>query len=209
MNLKKYISKILFVAIVVGLATIISSGLNYINELEEQIIERDKLISRLAVSDALVREYFDIKQDSLTNETVYTLKPSKKEQVQIVERIIDGYGMGETIITPEEMRIKYNSMAKDYTKLVGKYNQLVGEYNEVVEHMAYNDALKAALDLMYKNYGLKCNIKKDSSMYIISLPEFSKVDSALILLPYFRENLHFDDKSGKWIITRSIVEKNR
>lgn len=209
MNLKKYISKILFVAIVVGLATIISSGLNYINELEEQIIERDKLISRLAVSDALVREYFDIKQDSLTNETVYTLKPSKKEQVQIVERIIDGYGMGETIITPEEMRIKYNSMAKDYTKLVSKYNQLVGEYNEVVEHMAYNDALKAALDLMYKNYGLKCNIKKDSSMYIISLPEFSKVDSALILLPYFRENLHFDDKSGKWIITRSIVEKNR
>lgn len=209
MNLKKYISKILFVAIVVGLATIISSGLNYINELEEQIIERDKLIRRLAVSDALVREYFDIKQDSLTNETVYTLKPSKKEQVQIVERIIDGYGMGETIITPEEMRIKYNSMAKDYTKLVSKYNQLVGEYNEVVEHMAYNDALKAALDLMYKNYGLKCNIKKDSSMYIISLPEFSKVDSALILLPYFRENLHFDDKSGKWIITRSIVEKNR
>lgn len=209
MNLKKYISKILFVAIVVGLATIISSGLNYINELEEQIIERDKLISRLAVSDALVREYFDIKQDSLTNETVYTLKPSKKEQVQIVERIIDGYGMGETIITPEEMRIKYNSIAKDYTKLVSKYNQLVGEYNEVVEHMAYNDALKAALDLMYKNYGLKCNIKKDSSMYIISLPEFSKVDSALILLPYFRENLHFDDKSGKWIITRSIVEKNR
>lgn len=209
MNLKKYISTILFVAIVVGLATIISSGLNYINELEEQIIERDKLISRLAVSDALVREYFDIKQDSLTNETVYTLKPSKKEQVQIVERIIDGYGMGETIITPEEMRIKYNSMAKDYTKLVSKYNQLVGEYNEVVEHMAYNDALKAALDLMYKNYGLKCNIKKDSSMYIISLPEFSKVDSALILLPYFRENLHFDDKSGKWIITRSIVEKNR
>lgn len=209
MNLKKYISTILFVAIVVGLATIISSGLNYINELEEQIIERDKLISRLAVSDALVREYFDIKQDSLTNETVYTLKPSKKEQVQIVERIIDGYGMGETIITPEEMRIKYNSMAKDYTKLVSKYNQLVGEYNEVVEHMAYNDALKAALDLMYKNYGLKCNIKKDSSMYIISLPEFSKVDSALILLPYFRENLHFDDKSVKWIITRSIVEKNR
>lgn len=209
MNLKKYISKILFVAIVVGLATIISSGLNYINELEEQIIERDKLISRLAVSDALVREYFDIKQDSLTNETVYTLKPSKKEQVQIVERIIDRYGMGETIITPEEMRIKYNSMAKDYTKLVSKYNQLVGEYNEVVEHMAYNDALKAALDLMYKNYGLKCNIKKDSSMYIISLPEFSKVDSALILLPYFRENLHFDDKSGRWIITRSIVEKNR
>ena len=209
MNLKKYISTILFVAILVGLATIISSGFNYINELEEQIIERDKLISRLAVSDALVREYFDIKQDSLTNETVYTLKPSKKEQVQIVERIIDGYGMGETIITPEEMRIKYNSMAKDYTKLVSKYNQLVGEYNEVVEHMAYNDALKAALDLMYKNYGLKCNIKKDSSMYIISLQEFSKVDSALILLPYFRENLHFDDKSGKWIITRSIVEKNR
>lgn len=209
MNLKKYISTILFVSIVVGLATIISSGLNYINELEEQIIERDKLISRLAVSDALVREYFDIKQDSLTNEIVYTLKPSKKEQVQIVERIIDGFGMGETIITPEEMRIKYNSIAKDYTKLVSKYNQLVGEYNEVVEHMAYNDALKAALDLIYKNYGLKCNIKKDSSMYIISLPEFSKVDSALILLPYFRENLHFDDKSGKWIITRSIVEKNR
>ena len=209
MNLKKYISTILFVAILVGLATIISSGFNYINELEEQIIERDKLISRLAVSDALVREYFDIKQDSLTNEIVYTLKPSKKEQVPIVERIIDRYGMGETIITPEEMRIKYNSMAKDYTKLVSKYNQLVGEYNEVVEHMAYNDALKAALDLMYKNYGLKCNIKKDSSMYIISLQEFSKVDSALILLPYFRENLHFDDKSGKWIITRSIVEKNR
>lgn len=208
MKFKKYIWTIILVVIAVGLTSLLNSGLSYIDKLESQIAERDSLISQLAVSDALVRDFFDIKKDPFSNEVIYTLKPSKKGEVQLVsERYIDKFKIGETTITPDEMRIKYNSIVKDYTGVVDKYNQLVREYNEAVEHIAYNEALKAALDLMYKNYGVKCDIKKDSSMYLISLPNCSRIDSALILLPYFREYLHFDEKSGKWVITRNVVEK--
>ena len=44
MKFKKYIWTIILVVIAVGLTSIISSGLNYIDELEEQIIEKKPVI---------------------------------------------------------------------------------------------------------------------------------------------------------------------
>ena len=229
MKYKKYIWTIILVVIIIGLTTIINSGINYIDRLENQIIERDSLISRLTISEALVKEYFDIEQDSLTNEITYTLKPSRKDPVQIVYRnMSETFQAGNDILTSEEVVKRYNSLIGEFSqyaveneKLVDKYNQLVRDHNKLVKdynglvnlynkksgNKAYSDALKAALNLINKNYGINYEITNDSTSYKVVVPSSQKIDSALMLLPYFRENLHYDEKSGKWLITRRVVEK--
>lgn len=229
MKYKKYIWTIILVVIIIGLTTVINSGINYINKLENQIIERDSLISRLTISEALVKEYFDIEQDSLTNEITYTLKPSKQDPVQIVYRnMSETFKAGDDILTSEEVVKRYNSLIGEFSqyaveneKLVDKYNQLVRDHNKLVKdynelvnlynkksgNKAYSDALKAALDLINKNYGINYEITNDSTSYKVVVSSSQKIDSALMLLPYFRENLHYDEKSGKWVITRRVVEK--
>lgn len=229
MKYKKYIWTIILVVIIIGLTTIINSGINYIDRLENQIIERDSLISRLTISEALVKEYFDIEQDSLTNEITYTLKPSKQDPIQIVYRnMSETFQAGNDILTSEEVVKRYNSLIGEFSqyaveneKLVDKYNQLVRDHNKLIkdhnelvtlynkksDNKAYSEALKSALDLINKNYGINYEIKRDSTAYKIVLPPSPRIDSALMLLPYFRENLHYDEKSGKWVITRNVVEK--
>lgn len=229
MKYKKYIWTIILVVIIIGLTTIINSGINYIDRLENQIIERDSLISRLTISEALVKEYFDIEQDSLTNEITYTLKPSKQDPVQIVYRnMSETFQAGNDILTSEEVVKRYNSLIGEFSqyaveneKLVDKYNQLVRDHNKLIkdhnelvtlynnksDNKAYSEVLKSALDLINKNYGINYEIKRDSTAYKIVLPPSPRIDSALMLLPYFRENLHYDEKSGKWVITRNVVEK--
>lgn len=229
MKYKKYIWTIILVVIIIGLTTIINSGINYIDRLENQIIERDSLISRLTISEALVKEYFDIEQDSLTNEITYTLKPSKQDSVQIVYRnMSETFQTGNDILTSEEVVKRYNSLigefsqyvdeneklvdqynqlVRDHNKLVKDYNELVNLYNKKSGNKAYSDALKAALDLINKNYGINYEITNDSTSYKVVVASSQKIDSALMLLPYFRENLHYDEKSGKWVITRRVVEK--
>lgn len=229
MKFKKYIWTIILVVIVVGLSSILNSGLIYINKLESQITERDSLISRLTISEALVKEYFDIEQDSLTNELTYTLKPSKQEPVQIVYRnMSETFKAGDDILTSKEVVERYNSLigefsqyaveneklvdkynqlVRDHNKLIKDYNELVTLYNKKLDNKAYSEALKSALDLINKNYGINYEIKRDSTVYKIVLPPSPKIDSALMLLPYFRENLHYDEQSGNWVITKTVIEK--
>ena len=104
MKFEKYIWTIILVIIIVGLTSVLNSGLSYIDKLESQITERDSLISRLTISEALVKEYFDIEQDSLTNELIYTLKSSKQEPVQIVyKNMSETFQAGNDILTSEEI----------------------------------------------------------------------------------------------------------
>lgn len=229
MRFGKHIKSILSIAIITGAISVISSGLVYINKLEGQIEERDSLISRLAISDNLVKEYFDIKQDSLTQEITYTLKPSKREPVQIIYRdMSETFKSGDEILSASEVVEKYNSiinefstyidehkilidkynqLARDHNKLIKDYNELVTAWNKTSREKSYTDALKIALDLISENYGINCEIARDSTSYKVILQPSPKIDSALMLLPYFRENLHYDEKSGKWVITRRIIEK--
>lgn len=229
MKFKKYIWTIILIVIIGGLLTVINSGLNYIDKLEKQIMERDSLISKLTISENLIKEYFDIEQDSLTNEITYTLKPSKQEPVQIIYRNMDEtFQAGNDILTSAEVVERYNSLigefsqyvneneklidrhnqlVRDYNKLIKDYNELVTIYNKKSENKSYSDALKAALDLINKSYGIDYEITNDGTSYKVFLIPSQKIDSALMLLPYFRENLHYDKKSGKWVIIRTIIEE--
>ena len=208
--IKKVISIIILIGLLLGLGYIIYNLGNYVSNLEKQVRERDLLIQKLTKSENLVKEYFDIKKDSITNETIYTLKESKREIVTIVNETnchifkIDGKQ-----IDAEEVVSRYNIILQDYVNLVDKYNskvddcqRLTEKYNETVEYKSYSNALKAALDLIYKNYEIGYNINKEDDVYKIHISRSSKIDSALMLLPTYRDKLRYNEKNKEWTIRK-------
>lgn len=222
MKLKKYIWTILLIVIVAGLSAIGFKGIQYIERLEQQIYERDSLINKLTISEEIVREYFDVKQDSLTNELIYTLKTSKKDPVQIIYRNqVETFKAGDEILNStdvvnryndllndfNEITAAYNNLIKDHKELIKQYNELVVIYNNWSGDIAYSNALKAALAQIKKVYDINYEIIKDTTTYKVILHPSAKIDSALVLLPYFRDNLKRDDESGAWIITRTMIKE--
>ncbi len=146
MKLKKYIWTILLMAIIAGLSAMMFSGIQYIGRLEEQIYERDSLISRLTISEELVHEYFDVKQDSLTNELIYTLKQSKQEPVQIVYRNqVETFKAGNEILNSTDVVNRYNSLIEDFNNLASDYDKLINEHKDLVKR--YNE-----LAVIYNNW---------------------------------------------------------
>lgn len=218
MKFEKYIIYILLV-VITGLFFVVSSGYSYINELEQQVSERDSLIDKMAFSDALVKEYFDVRYDTITNHIVYTLKTFDQKPIEIAYKNgIEEFQVDNGILLSKEIVERYNilvgkysrlvddynNLAKNYNKLIKDYNQLVDVANRQTDVKWYNEALKSALELIYQQYDIVCDIKKneDSNAYVVSLPSFGKVDSALILFPYFKDNLIFNEDSGNWMIVK-------
>lgn len=222
MKLKKYIWTILLIFIVAGLSTIGFKGIQYIERLELQIYERDSLINKLTISEEIVREYFNVKRDSLTNELIYTLKTSKKDPVQIIYRNqAETFKAGDEILNStdvvnrynnllndfNEIEVVYNNLIKEHKELIKQYNELVVIYNNWSGDIAYSNALKAALTQIKNVYDINYEIIKDSTAYKVILHPSAKIDSALVLLPYFRDNLKRDDEIGAWIITRTTIQE--
>lgn len=204
MKYTKYISVVIYIVLLVGLIIVMVKGWNYVDNLERQVAERDMLIEELAFSESLIAEYFDIEQDSVKNVKTYTLKQSKRQQnVQVINRKSQEFVKEVEDILSSQL-IEYNSLRSEYTRLVTAYNDLIGKYNE---NYSYSEALKAALSLIYGAYEIGYDIKMDSIKYKISLLPSPKIDSALILLPYFRENLEYDKEAGVWLITTKTPKR--
>lgn len=224
MRYTRYIRLALVVGMV-GLVLMMGSGLYYIYSLEEQIDERDRLIEELAFSDSLVKEYFDIERDSLNNVTYYTLKQSKQKERIVYANDEKKFYAGNDVLTSSEIIERYNSLIEEEAYLVGDYNELVKKYNSLIEEKSYlrddynelakkynktysySKALEAALNLINRAYEIGYDIKMDSMEYKITLLPSPKIDSALILLPYFRDHLEHDRDAGVWLITRKIPKK--
>lgn len=222
MKYKKYIWILLLIVIVTSLSTIGFKSIQYIDRLENQIYERDSLINKLTISEEIVREYFNIKQDSLTNELIYTLKESKKGPVQIIyKNQQETFEVGGEILNSTDVVNRYNTLLNDYNRIVLEYNNLITDHKELIKQynelvviynswsgdIGYSKALKAALDQINKIYDINYEIIKDSTSYRIIIPPSPKIDSALVLLPYFRENLKKGDEEGIWIITRQVIKE--
>ena len=216
MKFEKYIIYILLV-VITGLFFVVSSGYSYIDELEQQISERDSLIDKMAFSDALVKEYFDVRYDTTTNHIVYTLKTFDQKPIEIAYKNgIEEFQVDNGILLPKEIVERYNilvgkysrlvddynNLAKNYNKLIKDYNQLVDVANRQADVKWYNEALKSALELIYQRYDIICDVKMDEECdkYVVSLSSCDKVDSALRLYPYFKDNLIFNEDSGSWMI---------
>lgn len=213
--MKSKIKVIIDIAIVVGVVAMFYIGGNYITTLENQVYERDRLIDRLVFRDSLVKEYFNIEEDTINHITTYSLK-DEKQNFQLIQ--------GDSNVSVDVVLDNYNRLINEASDIVNKHNVLVQEYNKLIEdyhklYKSYDNAiirhnnvvdekrrLEFALSLIKKYYEIDYTINKDSNNYSVSLIPSAKIDSALLLLPHYRDMLHYDEETGGWKIKIITVE---
>jgi len=188
---------------------------NYIEELEKQIDERDSLIKKLTVSNKLVEEYFNVSEDSITKEPIYTLKDEKKDKIIQTkteyrrERVVveTSFRRGNKTYTPDELlsivrdgdsmwQDKIMSIVEEYKSLATDYNKLIGENKNLQDSLVWQ---KMALGLIKRNYDIDYSFWLDKGVYHVKLAS-DKADSAFILFPYYKHKMRYDEKKNSWNI---------
>lgn len=205
------------VAISLTLLYLFYDATEQISTLESQIEQRDTLIQRLSHSNELIKEYFDVKYDSVKNEETFVLKDSKKTRVEVekLQTIYDvAYIKDEDRFYKNGKRISSDSLIKEYNnlsqrnagdwkKIVEKYNSLVHEYNKLGSRLSATEDSLWVKSLLLKNtekyYKIQYNYRGNQVFTNISSP---KLDSALMLLDVYRDKLKYNPKKKQWTIKR-------
>lgn len=200
-NILNKVKKFMPIIIIFGLLAALVYCLFYIGKLEEQIWERDKTIQELSFRSNLVEEYFDITHDSIEHTTSYSLKDSKANYVIMQQDSTELiFRMGDSLLSAQEFVKEFNALVRHYDDLVEKYKKLVKEYNnEFNENMHQIRELKSALDLIEKRYNIQYVVKRDSTFSVINLSNTEKIDSALMILPYYKNKLK-KESDNVWTI---------
>jgi len=208
-KIKELIPLIIFLGIIAALCY----SIYYSTKLEEQIWERDRTIQELSFRSKLVEDYFDIKYNPDDSTTSYILKDSIKDRfttIQTEYKYIEvdqetRIRQGDALLTLDDLIIKYNALLGERNDIIQKYNSLVNETNTIAkenrEIKEEKRGLNTALQLIEKRYKISYNISVDSNMIITSLKNTEMVDSALMILPYYRDKIE-RELDGTWIITR-------
>jgi len=93
--------------------------------------------------------------------------------------------------------LSHNELVKEYDSLSLvsiKQNYKIKEHKYIVEEMQSRiDLLNIQLDIINKKYGIS---------FVDNFPVAPKLDSALHLLPFFRNNMKFDKIKNRWIISK-------
>lgn len=199
--MKSKIKVIIDIAIVVGIVAMFYIGGNYISTLENQVYERDRLIDRLVFRDSLVKKYFNIEEDTINHTVTYSLK-DEMQNFQLIQ--------GDSIVSVEAVVKDYNKLINEVSNIVKEHNDLVNKYYKVSESnyklIEENRMLEKVLSMIKEHYDIEYSIQNNTDSITIRLIPSAKIDSALLLLPKYRDKLHYDASSGKWVVTY-IVEK--
>jgi hypothetical protein len=212
MNRTSKILSIAFLVTILILLIVVPVALWYISKLEEQIIERDNLIQELTISEDLVKEYFNVEYDSISNTKSYILKDSKKTRVIEIEKenhYIKEYR--EPQFKKGDKTLSSADLVKEYNKKDSLYNQLLSQYyNECNDKNSIKKKMSIyvkILDMIEHNYGISYNIKTENRdsiiIYTYNLVHTERVDSALMLLPYYNNKLKRENDSV-WTIKTPI-----
>ena len=207
------------VAVSLTLLYLFYDATEQISTLESQIEQRDSLIQRLSHSNNLIKEYFDVKYDSLNNEETYVLKDSKKTRVEVekLQTIHDvAYIKDEDRFYKNGKRISSDSLIKDYNtfsqrnagdwkKIAEKYNSLVHEYNKLGSRLSATEDSLWVKNLLLKNsekyYKIQYNYSYKGNHVFTNISS-PKLDSALMLLDVYRDKLKYNPKKKQWVIKR-------
>lgn len=208
-----------FVAISLTLLYLFYDATEQISTLESQIEQRDTLIQRLSHSNELIKEYFDVKYDSVKNEETFVLKDSKKTRIEVEKfqtihdvayiKDEDRFYKNGKRITSDSLIKEYNNLsqrnAEDWKKIAEKYNSLVHEYNNLgLRLSAIEDSLWVK-NLLLKNtekyYKIQFNYNYKGNQVFTNISS-QKLDSALMLLDVYRDKLIYNPKKKQWIIKR-------
>lgn len=198
-HVKKLIGLVLFI-IFAGLAASLVYSIFYIGKLEEQIWERDKTIQELSFRSDLVEEYFDIRYDSIAHTVSYSLKNAKRNNVVIYNDSTElKFYKGDESLTIDELVNDYNSLVKEYTKLAKECNKA---YEEIYNNKVQIEEMQAALKLVESKYNIQYLAKRDSTNIMVTLTNTERLDSAIVLLPYYKYRVDKIEKhpDGYWVV---------
>jgi len=227
-KIKERIAKItsLFLLLLIMIALGVSFYYNY--TLQNQVNERDILIEKLTQRDSILNKIIDFHYDSISKSTSweYRIREGKvlkyNELANELDKSNNDYNQisitHNQIIAEKNQNINdykylsnsFNLLNKDYNELLKKYSLLIAKYNEnisdqnklVGNYNLISDSLssfKSIVRLIQSNYNIDYNINRKGNIKEISI-KANKLDSALVLLPYFRDRLKLDKEKKVWII---------
>lgn len=208
---KIHYMKVLFVIVfVLSIIYNVKSSL-YIRDLEKQIEFRDSVISNLTVSEHIIKSYFDVFYDSLSKETLYSLKREKLSTTTSIKKSVDHYAdsivtktvFTERTVTPSTddisiLKGEYSNLGVEYNKLVNQYNILIDMVNSKTDSLS---RAKAALDLINRCFDITIDEKQTDKGVSIFLNS-AKADSAFMLLSVYRNELSYDSEKKTWYVIR-------
>lgn len=189
------IIEILFVIFVIIASTIIYLQYDYVTELKKQIIDRDSTITKYENNDSIynsrLKQYTDTVEKYISpNFTYVDRKIYTDELLKITNN-----SMEEVYLLKHQLNIARDSM-NTYMSAVDNFEketkQLLNKYQDSA--FIYKGYVGLA-----KLYGFKFSHKKNGDNYTLSV-KAEQVDSALRLLPYFRDRLTYNSKKKCWEI---------
>lgn len=194
------IKELIPIIIFLGIIAALFYSIYYSSKLEEQIWERDRTIQELSFRSKLVEDYFDIKYNPDDSTTSYILKDS------IRSRFSETYKNRNDVLQGnyESLANEYNSLIHDYSEIIDEYNSMVAEANSLIkENMRIKEEkcnFENVLGMIESKYKITYNISVDSKNIIIKLKNTDMVDSAMVLLPFYRDKIE-RKPNGLWIVT--------
>lgn len=176
-----------------GIIAALFYSVYYSSKLEEQIWERDRTIQELSFRSKLVEDYFDIKYNPTDSTISYILKDSIRNRFTTIHK--GNFKVQQEYI--DSLIKDYNSLVKEHLEIVEEYNSLVDKSNSLINEKRN---LEDVLGIIEKKYKITYDISVDSKTIIISLKNTDMVDSAMVLLPFYRDKIE-RKPNGLWIVT--------
>lgn len=174
----------------------------YLNsKLKIQLLERDNSISILLKRDSLLNEIIDLKKDSTGNyEYFVTIRKDGK-----ILKYNEMYAMVDSMANFVDEFI-YNN--KNHNKIIEKYSDLAKSYDNLKKDC---NIYKSALLQIQERYGIEYSVDTiGNNSYSVHISNISKLDSALVLYPYYKNKiLKMKYKNNAIISEIEIIEKKK
>lgn len=200
----RIINFILFILLIICLG-VLFTFYDYNQKLESQILARDKTIDEINKTDSLLvertKEY--VKQiKKFNSQPSYILNGKKITTSEIVDLLNDSY-IKNSKLEHENHYLKYKDSISSINSKISNYNinllqNAHKKNNDLAQEYADSASINnAKLNYIKRHYGIYIKHKViDSIKTIVYNDKMMKVDSALMLYPYYKNRLSF--KNGEW-----------
>lgn len=196
-NVLNKAKKTIIVVFLISLLSALFYSLHYSSELEEQIWERDLTIQDLTFRSKLVEKYFDIDYNQDNHTIYYSLKDSIRNSLLVSQKESFNLLKDDLHYSIDSLLVVYNSLVRQHNEVIDEYNLLAKKYNSLSRE---KQKLQSAVSLIQRHYKISYETTVNSDTIITTLINTETVDSALILLPYYRDKIE-RVSDNQWLIT--------
>ncbi|MBI5371844.1 MAG: hypothetical protein HZA79_07440 [Sphingobacteriales bacterium] len=211
--MKNKIKSIIEVVLVILLVVTFIFYENANNKLINQLEQRDNLISAIINNDSAYKKtinsyndtlekYFSDCQFEINGKIVPTsevLKLANRALTEIAYLEDSIAVLNKKIILHERMNFLTNEILKRHLKYEDSVAVTLAEISKINKKYDSVEVYKYISDLARNKYGLKVEVTKIKNGFVVK-KQFSKIDTAMILFEYFKDDLRYDSAKNNWIM---------